>query len=63
MYIVRACKTIFSVTQTLCKREPISADVFLPILIYNVLKSNPSNLKSNVKYPSFFKIYLQIYNL
>jgi len=55
MCIVKACKTIFSATQMLCKGEPVSADIFLPILIHNVVIANPPSLKSNVRYVQYFR--------
>eukprot|EP01114_Cavostelium_apophysatum_P016201 TRINITY_DN4553_c0_g1_i1.p1 TRINITY_DN4553_c0_g1~~TRINITY_DN4553_c0_g1_i1.p1 ORF type:complete len:642 (-),score=156.84 TRINITY_DN4553_c0_g1_i1:6-1931(-) len=48
--IVKACKILFSAVQLLAHNQPVSADTFLPILIYNIVKANPPQLKSNVKY-------------
>jgi len=54
--IVKACKIIFSALQLSCaKNEPVSADIFLPVLIYNLIKANPPLLISNVKFIQYFR--------
>ncbi|KAI8985546.1 hypothetical protein BD414DRAFT_488409 [Trametes punicea] len=51
--ILNCCKVIFGLIRHLHKEE--SADTFLPILIYVVIKANPPHLLSNVEFISRFR--------
>ncbi|KAA1470201.1 hypothetical protein DENSPDRAFT_835935 [Dentipellis sp. KUC8613] len=51
--ILNCCKVIFGLIRHLGKDE--SADTFLPILIFIVLKANPENLLSNVEFIQRFR--------
>ncbi|OSD05507.1 hypothetical protein PYCCODRAFT_1432665 [Trametes coccinea BRFM310] len=51
--ILNCCKVIFGLIRHLHKDE--SADTFLPILIYVVIKANPPHLLSNVEFISRFR--------
>ncbi|KZT21599.1 hypothetical protein NEOLEDRAFT_1181604 [Neolentinus lepideus HHB14362 ss-1] len=51
--ILNCCKVIFGLLRHLRKEE--SADSFLPILIYIVLKANPEHLLSNVEFINRFR--------
>lgn len=51
--ILNCCKVIFGLIRHMAGHgagaEATSADAFVPILIYVVLKANPENLWSNVE--------------
>ncbi|RWS09378.1 rab5 GDP/GTP exchange factor-like protein [Dinothrombium tinctorium] len=51
--IVNCSKTIFKLLQV-NRNEPVSADQFLPALVYVVVKANPPLLHSNIKYITRF---------
>ncbi|KAI0255953.1 hypothetical protein BJV78DRAFT_1119095 [Lactifluus subvellereus] len=51
--ILNCCKVIFGLIRHLNSEE--SADTFVPILIYVVLKANPENLLSNVEFINRFR--------
>ncbi|KAI9064038.1 hypothetical protein FKP32DRAFT_1591446 [Trametes sanguinea] len=51
--ILNCCKVIFGLIRHLHKDE--SADTFLPILIYVVIKANPPHLLSNVEFINRFR--------
>ncbi|KAH9967182.1 hypothetical protein BC827DRAFT_1123296 [Russula dissimulans] len=51
--ILNCCKVIFGLIRHLNSEE--SADTFVPILIYVVLKANPDNLLSNVEFINRFR--------
>jgi hypothetical protein len=41
--------------QLLSKNEPVNADAFFPVLIFNIICANPPNLISTVKYIQHFR--------
>ena len=51
--IVNCSKTIFKLLQ-LSRSEPVSADQFLPTLVFVVIKANPPLLHSNIKFINRF---------
>lgn len=51
--IVRCCRSVVLVLQQ-CQGGPVSADEFLPALIFIVLKANPARLKSNIHFITRF---------
>jgi len=51
--ILNCCKVIFGLIRHLNSEE--SADTFVPILIYVVIKANPENLLSNVEFISRYR--------
>lgn len=51
--VVKCCRSVLLVLQQ-CQGGPVSADEFLPALIFVVLKANPARLKSNIHYVTRF---------
>lgn len=51
--VVKCAKTIFQLLEV-NTAEPISADQFLPALVYVVIKANPPLLQSNIKFITRF---------
>ncbi|KAL1491371.1 hypothetical protein ABEB36_011978 [Hypothenemus hampei] len=51
--VVKCCRSVVEVLQQ-CQGGPVSADEFLPALIFVVLKANPARLKSNILYVTRF---------
>jgi hypothetical protein len=53
--ISNCCKLVTNILSTYYPRERISADIFLPVVIYLVMKANPPHLHSNLKYISEYR--------
>lgn len=53
--ISNCCKLVINILSTYYPREQISADIFLPVIIYLVMKANPPHLHSNLKYISEYR--------
>lgn len=53
--ILNCCKVIYGLIRHQSGSEIASADQFLPILIYVVLRANPDNLLSNIEYIQRFR--------
>ncbi|EDV27970.1 uncharacterized protein TRIADDRAFT_21521 [Trichoplax adhaerens] len=45
----KCCRTVISMLQV-CSATSVNADVFLPALIYVLIKANPINLQSDIQY-------------
>jgi len=58
--LVRCSKKIFDALRESCSGAPASADEFLPVLIYVVLKANPPLLQSHLKFVSRFAMQSRI---
>jgi len=53
--ILNCCKVIFGLLRHVQGAEATSADAFVPILIFVVLRANPDNMLSNVEYINRFR--------
>jgi len=52
--ILKACKIISSAMQAMAPKQLIDAELFLPAIIYNIIKSNVRNFKSNMEYLQYY---------
>ena len=55
--ILEASRHIYSAPSLNGQSQPISADDFLPVLVYVVLRANPPELQSNVDFVSSYRSY------
>lgn len=53
--VSNCCRILFGILERISPNEAASADTFLPVLIYLVLKANPPHMHSNLKYIMDFR--------
>ncbi|KAH8086424.1 hypothetical protein HD553DRAFT_270955, partial [Filobasidium floriforme] len=53
--ILNCCKVIFGLIRHVAGSDNTSADAFLPILIFVVIRANPDNMISNIEYINRFR--------